>query len=320
MSSDSDNLGKFSGPYWDGTRETFANYFDKFEALADYNDATNAMTASGMTNCPTKSEFDGLDKTSTDAGIRARIKLYNDNKKLCSIFALGQNGGTGMAALKSTKTPDFPSGLIHQTLTDLSETNKPNDVTAEIELENEIGRVKFSNANDYHTEVTGIMSSFECKLTDTQLIKIMVKKVQNTTYTKDIMTELEKATPSFKTICNDIAKIQRLARATDKTTSEKTGKEVALYSTETTSKKGKCSYCGNPHKRKDCNKLKAALKKQGPCPVPGCGKEGHLESECFIKHPEKKPKWHGKSKAKKSDTEVSNTEVMIVNVDESDFA
>jgi hypothetical protein len=63
--------------------------------------------------------------------------------------------------------------------------------------------------------------------------------------------------------------------------------------------------------------LKAALEKQGKCPH--CDKEGHLDSECFIKHPEKKPSWFGKKSKGGSETSANNLEIQVVNIDSQDF-
>jgi hypothetical protein len=53
-----------------------------------------------MANCPTKSEYSALDKTSTDPAIVLKIKLYRDNRKLCGMFVYGNNNAVGKAALK----------------------------------------------------------------------------------------------------------------------------------------------------------------------------------------------------------------------------
>ena len=84
--------------------------------------------------------------------------------------------------------------------------------------------------------------------------------------------------------------------------------------------KSKCWYRDGNHKRKECNKLKLALEKQGNCPH--CDKSGHLESECFVKHPNKKPSWFGKKKQGGGETSNSNLEIQVVNLDynSKDFA
>jgi hypothetical protein len=69
--------------------------------------------------------------------------------------------------------------------------------------------------------------------------------------------------------------------------------------------------------RKECNKLKEALKKQGNCPH--CGKEGHLKDECFKQYPDKKPKWmKGKFGTRRTETSTSNLEVQLASL-EQDF-
>ena len=103
-------------------------------------------------------------------------------------------------------------------------------------------------------------------------------------------------------------------------TEEKKVKEVTLSNVGTGNNKkagGKCSHCQGSHNRKDCNKLKEALKKQGKCPH--CSKEGHLKDDCFVKYPDKKPKWmKGKFGGSSTETSAGNLEVQLASV-EQDF-
>jgi hypothetical protein len=48
-----------------------------------------------------------------------------------------------------------------------------------------------------------------------------------------------------------------------------------------------------------------------------CGKEGHLNSECFIKHP-KKTSWFGKKNRGGGETSISNLEIQVSNIDTRD--
>lgn len=99
-----------------------------------------------------------------------------------------------------------------------------------------------------------------------------------------------------------IASTQRLAKINNDSGNEKNPeKEVLLTNQQGSGRKPKCSHCGNQHKRRKCNNLKAALKVQGKCKH--CDKEGHLEAEYFAKFPEKIPNW--------SDIELSSGDLAI---------
>jgi hypothetical protein len=97
-----------------------------------------------------------------------------------------------------------------------------------------------------------------------------------------------------------------------------TGKEVTLNSTEmNSSDKKSCGHCGTKgHNKKDCNKRKEAIKKQGDCPE--CGKSGHLEKECWKKDPSKALKWWSKD-GKGKETSSASVELVIPAI-EQDFA
>jgi hypothetical protein len=320
----SDDFKVSSVPTWNGKREEFSRYLDQFQAICEANDIGDALDPVMMQGCPTKSEYDALDKTSAAPDVVAKVTLYKANRKAASWFTLGQKQNIGMAAFKSTKSDEHPFGNIAEVFAKLAVTNKPKDFTAKIELEAELNRVPFKKAEDYKASVEDVLARYDVPMDQETLITILAKKVQNTTYTDKILTELESTNPSLEHVCLEISKIQRLARSTGKVdNSEGKEKEVSLNDTESEHKSGngkgkkpKCSHCGKAHKRADCTDLKAKLKKQGPCP--GCDKDGHLESECWKLHPEKKPKWYGKSKS--GETSSSNVELMCVQVGEEDFA
>eukprot|EP00970_Alexandrium_tamarense_P017381 scaffold9352_cov101-Alexandrium_tamarense.AAC.1 len=166
---------------------------------------------------------------------------------------MGQENKLGVNAIRNTMNDDFPLGRVCDALASLQRVMKPRDVTAEIEMMGELFKVRFSMAEDYYNEVTSIMNNYDCSMSDREILKIMATKTGNTSYVILIQAELAKSVPSFQDLCVTISSTQR------------------------------------QHKRKDCNKYKAALKAQGKCKY--CDKEGHLEDKCFIKFPEKKPKW-----------------------------
>jgi hypothetical protein len=52
-------------------------------ALPEYHDCGDAMDLTAMTDCPTNSEFDGLQSTTIDLDEKRKQKLYLANKRGC---------------------------------------------------------------------------------------------------------------------------------------------------------------------------------------------------------------------------------------------
>jgi len=113
---------KISPHKWDGKGETFDIYDWQFQNFAALSSIGDALESSLMANCSTKSQYSALDKTSTDPA--TRIKIYNS--------------AVGKAALKATASADYPIGLIHVALDCLVDSYIPKDITAEIDLENQV--------------------------------------------------------------------------------------------------------------------------------------------------------------------------------------
>jgi hypothetical protein len=314
---------KIEVPTWDGKRDTFDTYVYKLRAYAAIKKIIDALDEAKMRACITQAEYDALvaGATSTLGDVAAK-KLFKDNEELTGIYVLGQLSQAGINAIRKTVSDDFPLGKVVEAIKSLSLVNKPADRTAEIEMESEVQKVVFKNANDYFTEVTDILAQFDCTMSEINLLKDMAKKTKNTTYIKMIHDEMDVASPSFQKACLEIHKLQRMVNVSNKT-EEKKVKEVTLTNVGTGNPKGpkvtKCSHCQGSHSRKECTKLKELLKKQGKCPH--CNKEGHLKDECFAKYPEKKPKWMKGKFGGSGGAEVSagNLEIQLASVDGQDF-
>jgi hypothetical protein len=189
----------------------------------------------------------------------------------------GQDGTTGVKAIKETMNDEYPMGRLYLALKRLNRVYKPKDVTSKILMKTEVEAVMFKQADDYCTDVNHVMSKYYYKLNNTELLEIMVGKTGNTTFIKEINDKLRKVNPSFESCCIEIAALQHLAKVKTGPVQQPTQKEVSLSNQGTGGggggcSKTKCSHCGDPHKRGDCKKLKEALAKQGDCKW--CGKKG----------------------------------------------
>ena len=122
-------------------------------------------------------------------------------------------------------------------------------------------------------------------------------------------------------LCNDIAKLQRLARSTGKSNRDNGGKETNLASAEGGGTfKGICGNCNKRcgFKRKDCPLWKKTYGGSGgggnvkQCSQ--CGGKGHNKDSCWKLHPDKVPQWI-KDKAKMTKATGAGVEVMLSQVE-----
>ena len=325
MSVEDKSIGKSFIPQWDGKTSSYALYREQFFAVSVFSGCPDVMDETEMRNMPTKTVYSAIVGRNTTTSPHSpdeerQIDLYRQNMKMCSVFTLGQTSNHGVMVLVETKSDDYPHGKVWTAFRTLDKKFKPKDFTAEIECENALDALSFSRADEFYTDVVNICARYENQLSDTAKLKYLAKKCQSSTYAKIVSEQLDANTPDFEKACDEIAKIQRLVKASNKKEVPKsTGKEVTLTSTEkgSSSEKKPCGHCGvKGHSKKDCNKRKEAIKKQGDCPE--CGKSGHLEKECWKKDPSKAPKWWSKD-GKGKETSSASVELVIPAI-EQDFA
>ena len=88
MSAKSESKSISAVPKWDGKVESCAMYLAQISALAEYHDCGGAIDWIAMIDCPTKSEFDALQPTTTDLDEKRKRKLYLANKRILAIMTL----------------------------------------------------------------------------------------------------------------------------------------------------------------------------------------------------------------------------------------
>ena len=316
-------------PYWDGKNATAGMYISKVEAMMEYHESGDAMDPTIMATCPTKTQYDAY-VVSTDANEKKLAKLYEQNKRACAIMTLGQKSNHGLAMLNKTKSADYPHGVAWKAIATMKRKNKPKDMSAEIEMEAELHKVQFRTAEDYYNEIVDVMANYEVNKTETELIKIMSTKVNSTMFSAMILAHMEDTTKAddLEDLCNEIGKIQRLAKSNGKSgrNNDSGGKETQLNSTESKGNfKGICGNCKTRcgYKRKDCPKRKTGGNDDksggGGEYCDHCDTKGHGKPRCWKLHPELAPQWYKDMKAKKSgEAAGSSVEMMLAQVDESE--
>ena len=319
-------------PAWDGAEKTCGRYLSKIEAQAQYYEMAEALDESEMQACPDKAAFALIPSTTTDANEKARRHLYKSNLKLMATLVMGQDSDLGMAMIEKTKTVDFPSGVAWMVLAAMRKKCKPCDATAEIQMEQEIEGLGFTLARKYYQDVIGVQARYNVQVTDTVIIKKMVRKVADPVYVQLIILHLAGTTHDLEQLCEQIDAIQSLTKVRSGIANARSesGKETALAGAEYQFK-GKCSNCGEVgHKRKDCTKPKksggggAGRGGHGGRGNGGggrgggsnktcnsCGKKGHEEKDCWRKYPDKAPAWFKKD----NETAGGAVEVMVAHVE-----
>jgi hypothetical protein len=326
MSAESESKSISTVPKWDGKVESCAMYLAQISALAEYHDCGDAMDSTAMADCPTKFEFEALQPTTVDPDEKRKRKLYLANKRILAIMTLGMTSSHGLAVIQKTVSTDFPQGKAYRVIEILKQKCKPSDVSAEIELDQELEKVKFNNAIDYYNDIIGVTARFEVTKSDTELIKVMAKKCKNPLYANMILQHLAGTIQDFEAICETIGKVQRLTKGPGDAprADGRREKEVHLASADNAKGNfsGVCGYCKKKagHKRKDCPERKT---KQGGSgsgsgkKCSACGKDGHTDAACWKKFPDKAPQWY-KDLNKKGEAAGSSVEVVLATVDEPD--
>ncbi len=321
-------------PKWNGKQDSFSRYHAKIHALAEYYDCGDAFDELKMMGLPKKSEFELLDLTKQDE--KELANLYNANKRMCALIVLGQDSDHGLAMMKRTSTSDNPHGNSMRFMQLAENKNKPSDASAEIEMDAELEKIKFFNANEYYNDVVAVQARFEVTKTEMDLVKVMAKKVTNETYAKMIVDHLDAhaTTPcDLEELCDKISKIQRLTKAKGGSgeNKKKNEKEVQLAAADGKGTfKGVCGNCKKvcgykratcPHKAATGNDEKGTDKGTDNRKCDHCGRTGHLAASCWRKNADKAPQWF-KDKLAAGKVETSNTsvEIMLAAVEGEDFS
>ena len=110
----SDSDGNLRSPTWDGTGDKSGQYLLKTKVLAVYYGYVDTLEQTIMATAPTKSEYDAFTVGTVIPAEVAKIKLYEDNRKMAAIIILGQTSDHGLAMKESTISTEQPHGLVYK--------------------------------------------------------------------------------------------------------------------------------------------------------------------------------------------------------------
>jgi len=147
-------------PKWDGRAETCPHYISQLGVLAEYHDYSDAMDEIEMATCPTKTQFVAISSNTVSPGLQLAM-LYKANNRICAIITLGQGSDHGLALIDKTKSPDYPQGLAWKFVKAAMKKNKPNDASAEMELDAALDKLQFRQAGTFYNDVVSVCARYD---------------------------------------------------------------------------------------------------------------------------------------------------------------
>ena len=114
---------------------------------------------------------------------------------------------------QSTVTIEHPHVIINNALAKMESKFRPSDTTVELELDTALEAIRFSRADKYYNQVIKARSQYAVTKLESDLIKLMTRKVNSATYSKEILDHLGSGNPAdFERICSEISDVQRWSR------------------------------------------------------------------------------------------------------------
>eukprot|EP00956_Cyclotella_meneghiniana_P028605 scaffold67126_cov73-Cyclotella_meneghiniana.AAC.1 len=258
---DKSSSGSKTIPTWDGTRDTYALFKVHYKVYCTMHKCSKIFNKTAMNGLLKEKAYEKLaasDPTKLTSGQKESLKLHHDNARMSAVFTLGQKTSTGAMVLAQTVTEEYVHGKVIEAFATLDREHQPRDVTSEVELEHALEKIPFGKANGYYTRFVEVMASFQFQVSENDKLKIMVKKCTSPTYAVEIRKQMIDPNGTFA---------KGFYPKKPKDPKKEEGVSLLGLGTEQDKKKGggkkDCSHCGaKGHKRADCTKLNAALKKQ----------------------------------------------------------
>ena len=95
---------------------------------------------------------------------------------------------------QKTVSTDFPQGKVYQFLKIIKSKNKPKDVSTEIKMDMDLKKLKFCLPPDYYNNVVDVTTRCNMVKSETNLIKLMLKKVPSEMNVDKILVHLSNTT------------------------------------------------------------------------------------------------------------------------------
>ena len=148
------------------------------------------MYETGISNCPTKTADAAISDKTVNPGL-TQVTLYKANKRMCAIITLRQGSDHVLALMEKTKELDFPQGLAWKFVEAAMKKNKPNDTTAEMELDAVLDKLQFRQAGTFYNDVVSVCARFDIQKTEAELVKLLAKKQLSASYAKIVLDHLK---------------------------------------------------------------------------------------------------------------------------------
>ena len=152
-----------------------------------------------------------------------------------------------------------------------------------------------------------VKTQYRAAKLDSDLIKLMARKVNLTSYTNMIVDYLNgTGANNFKKICMEISPVQRLAGILNLKSKKSSNKEIAVV--------------GVVDNQKDDKKYGGGGKGNSDKTCNFCHKKGHTEDKSWKIYPNQLPKWvQDKQKKRESGGQTDSVEVVVASVKGLDF-
>jgi hypothetical protein len=307
--------GLSSVPKFDGKKESYAKWrlvFGAYPANKNFGTSLKATTA----RLPSKesvveSKKEGDAKAKEEASWAKAKK--NNAAAVAAISLACQESDYALSLVMDSIDDDWPNGLAWKAMLFLEEAMVDKNVTAKLQLLQDLRAVSMKEDDDPNVLVEQLakiknkarLSGLSVMLDEQVVTVIGIAPAKYQTLLTDYSTGQVTSPTKFREMIDHICDLQKHLQNVEDAAKLKTGKEISLTSVGT-GFAGTCFTCKKKgHKASQCSQKKTSTAGKGSTPKSDtkcghCGKAGHPEANCWMKHPEKKPDWKKRQEAKKA--------------------